>query len=144
MTSHSTGRTMYQCILTHAFCGSCVIQERKCEYHEAHCDCNHFTLISIILICPVCGIYIPFVFIASCVSVYNFRPVEPRIIHHAKSMDTASKTGINLSCCPLVKSRTLLIWWLPLKTLYARVITDVSLMPAIKELSCEDSRNGNV
>jgi hypothetical protein len=133
-----------QYILTHAFHGSCIIQEHKCEYHEAHCDCNHFTLISIILICPVCRIYIPFVFIANCVCIYNFRPVEPCIIQHEKSMATTSKTGIKLNCCPYMKSRTLLTWWLLLKTLHARVITDVSLIPVIKELSCEDSENGNV
>jgi hypothetical protein len=59
-------------------------------------------------------------------------------------MATTSKTGMKLSCCPYMKSRTLLTWWLLLKTLHARVITDVSLMPVIKELSCEESENGNV
>jgi len=59
-------------------------------------------------------------------------------------MATTSKTGIKLSCCPFIKSRTLLTWWLLLKTLHARVITDVRLMPVIKVLSCEDTENGNV
>jgi hypothetical protein len=59
-------------------------------------------------------------------------------------MATASKTGVKLSCCPFVKSRTLLTWWLLLKMLRTGVITDVGLMPVIKELSCENSENGNV
>jgi hypothetical protein len=59
-------------------------------------------------------------------------------------MAATSKTGIKLSCCPFMKSHTLLTWWLLLKTLQARVITDVSLMPVIKELSCEDRENGHV
>jgi hypothetical protein len=70
---------------------------------------NHFTLLSIIFICPVCRIYIPFVFIANCVCVYNFWPVDPCIIQYAKSMAITSKTDVKLSCCPFKKSHTLRI-----------------------------------
>jgi hypothetical protein len=59
-------------------------------------------------------------------------------------MATTSKTGLKLSCCPFKKSHTLLTWWLLLKTFHMRVITDVSLMPAIKELNYEERENGNV
>jgi hypothetical protein len=59
-------------------------------------------------------------------------------------MAATSKTGIKLSCCPFKRSHTLLTWWLLLKTLHMGVITDVSFMPAIKELNCEERENCNV
>lgn len=130
-------------LFPHVFHCSFIIQEHKCEFREAHCGCNHFILISIILIRPVCRIYLPFVF-ANCICAYNFRLVESCIIQNGMSMGTTSNTGIKLSCCPFKKSCTLLTWWLLHKTLHKRIITDNSLKPVIKELSCEERENGNV